>query len=360
MRILHVAEALDSSAGGSSQAISRMADAVARAGHEASVAYRVTRTRGRSELLSKTEVREAILPNRWPARDLSQLIAEHDLVHVHGVWELVPWIARRAAIRGDRPFVSSAHGALSRWSLRHGAVKKHVALVLYERPLLKRTPVFIATSAHEREELLEQVPDARVEIVPHGIDVPERQSAPRGRHVVGFLGRLHPVKALEPLVEAVATLASRIPDLTLELAGPSSPGFDSWLERLLERGGGRVRRVGALDDSTKWDFLARCSVVALPSFFENFGLAAGEALAVGTPVVVGRATAWGEIERLGFGAVVEPEASSIADGLARVLENPEVAREAGCRAPEWIRTNYSWARVATELERVYASVGKDR
>lgn len=372
MKILHVAAGLENVTGGPAEVIPRMALALAQRGHGVTVVYTADSASGRNPLLGATDcVREIVFPRhgrvKWspPLRKgIERLIEDCDLLHVHGLWEYAPYIARRAALASGKPFVCSPHGALSLWGLARRKLFKRGALFFWERRLLEATEAFLVTGEHEARDLWKELPGARAFVVPHGIAAPSEDQALGPREggeaigertpVVGFLGRLHPVKALAELVSAISMLRSEIPGLRLCLAGPVSAGERAWAEALVESAEpGAISWVGPLDEKRKWDFLRQCDVVALPSYFENFGMAAGEALAVGCPVVVGRETAWSEVEAAGFGAVVAPTADSIAAGIRRVLVDPDLRARTRAAGPQWIRDNFSWAAVAQKIEAVY-------
>lgn len=101
-------------------------------------------------------------------------------------------------------------------------------------------------------------------------------------------------------------------------------------------------------------------MVALPSHVESFGLAAGEALGVGKPVVVGRNTAWNFVEEAGLGAVVDPTSASISDGLRRVLKSDSLATRVAVEGPRLIRESYSWHAAGERLEKVYELALRER
>jgi glycosyltransferase involved in cell wall biosynthesis len=89
--------------------------------------------------------------------------------------------------------------------------------------------------------------------------------------------------------------------------------------------------------------MASAAVFCLPSFSEGFGLPALEAMACGTPVVVGDGGALPEVVG-DAGVVCAPEPDAIAEGLRRALADPGLGqrgRERALRFP-WRRTGEGW------------------
>ena len=99
-----------------------------------------------------------------------------------------------------------------------------------------------------------------------------------------FLGRINWKKGLDRLIPAMA----HVPGTDLLIAGNDEENYTPTLQALAERCGvaERVRFLGPVHGRDKWRLMATADVFALPSYSENFGIAALEAMACGVPVVV--------------------------------------------------------------------------
>lgn len=368
MRIVVVAASLDAASGGTSEAIRRMAEAIAFRGHSVTLVQVPAEVPARGEGSPRSTVLERVLLRKGPGAFsprtrtvLREEIAACDLLHTHGLWQHPSWAAGVEALRSGRPIVLSPHGSLSPWALAYKPWRKRVALAVWGRRLLAQSSVLVATGEREAMDLRSFDPGAVVEVVPHGIELPDGAWAPlepsasgRGPRI-GFLGRVHPVKAVAELAEAVGGLAREFPGIHLAIGGPWENGYRRSIEERTDgRPGAEIEWAGLLASDEKWEFLRGCDVVALPSHVESFGLAAGEALGVGKPVVVGRNTAWSFVEEAGLGAVVDPTAASISDGLRRVLRSGSLAAHVAVEGPRFIRESYGWHRAGERLEKVYA------
>jgi glycosyltransferase involved in cell wall biosynthesis len=93
-----------------------------------------------------------------------------------------------------------------------------------------------------------------------------------------YLGRVEPAKGVDVLIDDFIELR-RIEDVPrkLVLAGPVAMPLPSHPD---------IIALGPLDEATKWNALAGAQIALVPSAFESLSIAALEALAVGTPILV--------------------------------------------------------------------------
>ncbi len=147
--------------------------------------------------------------------------------------------------------------------------------------------VVVVASALEQDDMGDRA-HLRSVVVPHAVmgisDVTRSPSNGDGLRV-GFLGRLHPVKNPELLIDALALLPEYV---TLHVAGDGPPAYrESLVSRAKSCGvARRIRWLGFVEDAGKREFLASIDVLAMPSAFDSFGIAAVEALSASVPVIV--------------------------------------------------------------------------
>jgi len=225
----------------------------------------------------------------------------------------------------------------------------------------------IANSEISRDIVVEAVPRLarRTEVIYNGVPGPDTSTAVRAalqpplRLVLA--GRVSARKGTDVAVAALATLAERGVDATLDLVGGVFPGYE-WFEADVRRQvtdaglDERVRWLGVLSDV--WPALQAADVVLVPSRVEPFGNAAVEAMLAGRPVVASRAQGLREIVRPGEnGELAEPgDAGSLADAIGRIVADwPAAARRADAAQQEAIK-RYSpdryRQRIAAATERL--------
>jgi glycosyltransferase involved in cell wall biosynthesis len=176
------------------------------------------------------------------------------------------------------------------------------------------------------------------------------------RRVVLAVGRLHPQKGFDVLVAAAARLRDADRRLCVLIAGdgPARPT----LVAAIQRADVDVRLLGDRQDVA--DLLRAADVVAMPSRWEGWPLAAGEVLAAGVPLVASRVG--GLPYLVGDAAVLVPPGDpvALAAALARILDDAGHAAElavAGRRRAAQLPTDDD---VTAQLARCYAAVRSRR
>lgn len=292
----------------------------------------------------------------WSSQMLAGLrmaVENADVVHSNGIW-LMPNVY--SAWVKPRKLVVSPHGMLSPWALGHSKWKKKIFGWLWQNAALKSADMFLATSAKECEEIRAAGYRQPVAVIPIGIDVPAE--VPKKQKSVGelkkivFLGRLHPVKAIDRLLEAWNLC--RAEGWEVVIAGPDG-GARTVLERLIEtKAIPRVRFVGELLGLDKEKFLQEADVLALVSYTENFGASVVEALSVETPVLTTKGTPWQGVVENGCGWWVENSVEQLAEILKRIVEMPQSElSEMGVRGREWMCRDFSWDAVGVKMKAAY-------
>ncbi len=282
----------------------------------------------------------------WSPRAVPWLkanVARFDLVFVDGVWNSNTLAAHRALAGTNIPWAIFTHGMLDPWFKRQFPLK-HLKKSIYWHLRLAR--VFSDATAvlftAEEERLLARQSFARYRvremIVPFGIfgptlDLPAAREEfltrfPELRHkrLAISLGRIHPKKGADILIQAfAATLArqpqdSSAPAWHLVIAGPDQVGWQRELEALAASLSirDRVTFTGSLDGAPKWGALAASEIFVLPSHQENFGIVVAEALACSLPVLLSdKINIWREITKHSAGFVAPDTVEGTIASLTR-------------------------------------------
>lgn len=162
-----------------------------------------------------------------------------------------------------------------------------------------------------------------------------------------FVGNILPHKNLPRLIEAVARVARQSP-VRLVIVGGGRPERVAELQRIAEKVGGRPELIGYVSQQALPALYRGARLLAMPSLAEGFGLPALEAMACGTPVVVGNRSAMPEVVG-DAGLLVEPEdTSAIADAILRLLTQEPLRKELIARGLNRAAA-FSWERAAHQV-----------
>jgi glycosyltransferase involved in cell wall biosynthesis len=164
--------------------------------------------------------------------------------------------------------------------------------------------------------------------------------------IVLYVGRIASGKGVEHLLAAVRELR----DAHLVLVGPDDRHGAIDQVRAAEATG-RVHTVGATSEPPL-HLYAEADVLCLPSAGESFGMAAAEAAAAGTPVVVTDQCGIAGFLRDGEAVVVPYGAEELTEALRRVLADDELRRSLAAGGIAAAR-RMSWEHVAAHQEEIY-------
>lgn len=300
---------------------------------------------------------------------------EYDLIHSHY------WLSAEA---GDRlaedwnvPHIAMFH-TLAEVKLRARASESEPPERLEaERRIVHHLDRIVAATDHERALLRDiyRVHPEWVRVVPLGVDLdhfrPLDRVAARAR--VGFaphervilaVGRLEPLKGLDILIRAVAAMQDRH-DVVIAIIGGDDRAEPerARLQAVAEECGvtEHVRFLGSRPHDDLPDYYNAADVVAIPSFYESFGLVAVEAMACGTPVVASRVGGLASTVIDGCTGYLVPWRSPerFAEPLERLLRDEFLRCQLGAAAARHMQS-YSWDAVATQVADVYAELVEER
>lgn len=298
------------------------------------------------------------------AASLHHLAAESDVIHSNGLWASTSYHGASAARRAALPHVISVHGMLAAAALRFRGWKKLPMAWWFQDRALREAACLHVTSEKERREVRDYGLRNPVAVIPMPVRCAEatpeaaRDLASRAGddRVVLFLGRLHPVKGLDRLIEAWAGLGTKVTGWRLVIAGPDEGDHGRKLREKVDAAGlsDDVLFVGEVDEVQKAALMRRADLFVLPSDFENFGMVVAEALAWGLPVIASTGTPWEMLGSSGAGWWIPPTVPDLARALCDAIAMPaRLLKEMGARAVS-LAGHYSVEQVAGQFDHLYA------
>lgn len=345
MRILHFIPSIDPATGGPVEGLRQRCAIYRKNGHEIEVA-----TQDSPERVARWEFPAKVVGlgpglgvygySRHVMPWLKANLSSFDVVFVDGIWQYNLYAAHRALAGTDIPWAIFIHGMLDpyfkkRYPLKH--IKKTIYWKFFLSKIMRNASAVLFTC--EEEKILARLSfspyKVRETVVPYGTFGPncdltaaseeflERWPVLRGKRLALALGRIHPKKATDILIEAYAQTLGRDDAWHLVIAGPDQVGWQKELEALAARLGisHRITWTGMLEGTLKWGAFSASEVFVIPSHQENFGIVVAEAQACGLPVIFSeKVNIWREVMNYWAGLVGEDTIEGTTISLRRWSE----------------------------------------
>ncbi|BCG63747.1 MAG: hypothetical protein methR_P1475 [Methyloprofundus sp.] len=276
------------------------------------------------------------------------------IIHNHGLWRF-PNIYPGFINKKKAKIICSPHGVFSPWALNYSALKKKITLFfLGQRRMLEAVDMFHATCEEEYLQIRSQKLLQPVMVVANGVDIPEIQEYTKNKEKrrVVFLGRIHPIKGLDFLLQSWCRVAADKKEWELCIVGPNivEDYAESLATFLKEQRINNVRFLGSINGLEKQKLLAESDYLVLTSHSENFAMVVAEALAHALPVIVTEGVPWEKLNSKGCGWWVPRKSNSFDAALTKAIGlTREESSEMGALGREWVKQDFSVESVAIRL-----------
>jgi len=288
------------------------------------------------------------------------------IVHCHGCMSWLQVSAIRAAENAGLPILLSSHGMLEPWlwkqkgMLYYGLKRMYWATVL--RPVLRRADYVHAITEQESETLKREFPGVPQIRISNAIDLNEyepNQVTPDAERYLLFLGRLHPVKGVDLLIEAFKE--SELENFKLVIAGPDfDASYTGKLKKQVQALGLSevVKFIGSVHGQQKSTLLQNAWCTIVPSYSEVIAIVNLESSASFTPTITTTMTGLSDWQE-GGGLLVEPELKPLTEAMITACawsENERMAK--GKRARAFVEERYSWDVIGEQWVEAYKMIAE--
>jgi glycosyltransferase involved in cell wall biosynthesis len=280
-----------------------------------------------------------------------------DIYHAQGIWQYPTYALVDEARRARRPYLITPRGMLYPQDIaKSSTLFKKLSLRWRLLRDLNRAACVQVTCAEEMQHCRNLGVTAPIAVIPNPVEIrdyPDRKEDNVFR--LGYLGRVSRRKNIEGLIYAFAAMGEQAREAELLIIGGGDADYEAFLRQEVARLGLRnVRFAGFLSGADKDRALASCSVLAMPSEFENLGNVVLEGLVRRIPCIATMGSPWQELKTHHCGWWVPYTQADINRAVAEAMQTPmdELARmgEHGRRLME---QNYSVESVARRMAQLY-------
>ena len=332
--------------------------------------------------------------------------ARPDILSLHGLWQYPSVATRRQLQRHGTRYVVSPRGMLDIWALANSRWKKRIAAWAFENAVLSDAACLHALCTPEADAIRAYGLKQRIEVVPNGVDLPEKLTtehaeSTEGRRRLLFLGRIHPKKGLLGALRAWAEIHNSN-QWQFVIAGWDQGGHEGELKRFCADLGLRIAECGEAEDlklnsykfkterslnlqgglrpengssrrltlpdvdvvffgpafgEEKEALLRSAESFILPSFSEGLPMSVLEAWAYGLPVVMTPECNLPEGFASGAALEIRSGKGSFQEGMRTLIEMTDQERAAmGMRGRRLVEESFTWPKVAAQMRRLYEEV----
>jgi len=301
---------------------------------------------------------------------LNKELGGFDLVHAHD-W-LVAYAASSLKNRCRLPLLTTIHATEhGRNRGIHTPAQRYIHQV--EWWLTHESQKVICCSNYMEGEIktIFNLPRDKIRTIPNGVNPDNLKPEPFSEDwrlkfarpqekMVLYVGRLVKEKGVDTLVEAIPHIVREYPGVKFVIAG-RGPHQGEIMKKARELGIEEYMVFSGFVQDEDRNRLYACSDVAVfPSCYEPFGIVAIEAMAAGTPLVVGDTGGFREIvEHQVDGLKFNPgDVKDLAQCIIRLLKEERLAENLRLSGWQKVVSRYSWDNIARQTGSVYSEIIK--
>lgn len=304
---------------------------------------------------------------QWLAKNGSR----YDVAHIHALFSPVSTAAATIARNKKLPYILRPLGTLDPADLQKKKYLKQIYGRLLEKPNLAGAAGVHFTSREEAKVSERYGTKTKDLVIPLGVDLPSNfPTKGTARQQLGiqtdcplivFMSRIDPKKGLDLLIPALEKLQVAELDFHFVLAGanPQDIDYEHTIKQTIETStlAKQTTITGFVQGELKTGLLQDADLFVLPSYYENFGIAVAEAMAMGIPVVISdRVHIWQDIQTANAGWVTPCEVDKLTAALQIAIEAPEERKQRGENARQLTQAKYSWSAIAQKLIQTYKDI----
>lgn len=360
MKVLFYISSLSIKSGGPSRSVPMMAKGLSEAGVKVTL-LTIFSADMNTHALDGTNVKIYVMKDGFQSKEIeSYIVSERfDIVQLQSLWSLdyhkIALICRKHNI----PYLITPRGMLEPWSLQQNAIKKKLAMMLYQKKDLDQAVCIYTTAEMEAENVHNLGVKVPCSIISNGIETdsyPSRSNLDVVKKQILFLSRIHVKKGIELLIDAWRFLASDYPEWSIIIVGNGEEGYINQLKKKITKAEleGCIEIIPPVFGKEKVDLYQSSALFVLPSYSENFGMVIAEAMSCGVPVITSEYTPWDFLNKEKAGWYIKLSLENLVKTLRESLNIPfDELYQMGQNGAKLVRNRYDYSTVALQTISLY-------
>lgn len=284
-------------------------------------------------------------------------LGDYDIYHAQGIWRWHTYALVDAARKKAKPYLITPRGMLYPQDIaKSNALLKKIFLRFRLLRDFNNAACVHVTCAEEMKHCRDLGITAPIGIVPNPVEIKDYICKKQDdKFRLGYLGRISRRKNVEGLIYAFAELCEEAKDAELLIIGGGDNQYEAFLKAEVKRLGlENVVFAGFLNGEEKDKALASCSVLAMPSEFENLGNVILEGLVRRIPCIATTGAPWEELNSEHCGWQVPYTQKDITEAVRKAIHtSKEELAVMGENGRKLMEKRYSVEAVAKDLKAIY-------
>ena len=307
------------------------------------------------EIISRDQF-DVIVYSRWSfalLKEIKESLKWCDLLHIHGIYNWPNVILGKLAKKYLVPYVLTIHDGLAPKRTKY---RKKIFDFLIQKKHIESASAIHVLALEEATEILEVCTPKSFIYSPNGIDLDDfpidkieiknkQNNLNNTSFTIGYLGRISEEKNLLNLAKAIDLFDPDI-DIKFKIAGPDS----NYLNKILSLSKkDNIEWVGPQYGNDKIEFIKSLDLFVHPSEADVFSIAAMEVLAIGTPLMISRASKASHFYNSRGFFMCEPSAYGIYYGIQDVLDKRGEWNNIAHNGQKLIFDTFNWNTASKNL-----------
>lgn len=226
--------------------------------------------------------------------------------------------------------------------------------------LTGQADIVLTVNEYYRSHLEKKYAREKVCVISHysGVSVPASVYSQKKQYDLVWMGRFHPQKGINELLEIVSLVKREKPDVSVAVIGGGNKKMEALFQKQIRRLqlSKNIKYLGFISGDEKYHILASAKIFLMTSYFESFGQVNLEAMKCGLPVVAYNLPVFG-VFTSGMIKVPILDNKKFAEEVLKILTNERVYNSIKHDA-EVFASQFLWEKTGKGIVNLLKKVSK--
>ena len=304
-------------------------------------------------------------------KEAKKIINKFDMVYIINWYYHLGMVFSKIAHECKIPFIVGPMASLQDKAHSIKNKQKWIADKMYTKEMLKNADGFHCVGNQEKESLLKLgVNLDKINIIDNGIVLKNYQIKKQTRILekngiklnenpyLLNIGRIDPKKGIELLLLVFSQLNKKYRNLMLVIVGTGPEEYVKKMKEMVKKLGVQesVKFTGYVTEEEKIELLNSAKLFVVTSHSDVHTTTAIEAMAVGIPVVITKASDFPEIDSYEAGITVESSQESVYNAIEELLDNEEKIKRFSKNAKKLVNDRFLLENQIEKYEKMFMVV----